>query len=246
MHGRSMVSKQVQDFRESYMAGDLPTLQLLLMQGGGGGLDLRHMEEALEAACENGHLHVAKWFYGRRNYGYDGSPFYLACLSRQRKVATWLYGFGTEDVNNLAWYTEEYGVSLFESRVDFMWLFGLGLDISGTAQRIIFRDMCGYGFLPLAQWLHALGGIDIQSNTIRFGLPHLRVVKWMCSRAGVDIHWNAECQYAVAVHGAIPVPRWLISRNPDWAWPAHCLEPLQTWSDTRDAWIKAVLLSTRQ
>jgi hypothetical protein len=39
----------------------------------------------------------------------------------------------------------------------------------------------------------------------------------------------------------VDVAKWLIAMEPEWAWPAEGMRALQTWSQPRDAWMRAVL-----
>ena len=37
---------------------------------------------------------------------------------------------------------------------------------------------------------------------------------------------------------------WLLALDPECAWPGDCVQMLQTWSEGRDAWVKAVVKRT--
>ena len=70
----------------------------------------------------------------------------------------------------------------------------------------------------------------------------MTVAKWLVRLGDVDVHvldddaFRSACLYNHAAVG-----RWLISLDPEYAWPPEAVAKLCCWSDARDAWLKGVL-----
>ena len=74
------------------------------------------------------------------------------------------------------------------------------------------------------------------------GHGHLDVAKWLVGLGGVDIHAVGECAFRWACNNDyLECARVLVGLDPEYAWPRVEMEMLQSWGDSRDAWLKAVL-----
>jgi len=128
---------------------------------------------------------------------------------------------------------------------------GLVTDVRFGRNRA-FRTACGCGHLDVAKWLLRQGGVNVhckQDAAFRGACRrgHVRVAQWLVSLGGVDIHARHSVAFKPVYssrHGAraVAVCRFLGTLNPTWSrWPTAVLQGMRTWSEPRDAWMRAVV-----
>lgn len=127
------------------------------------------------------------------------------------------------------------------------WIHGLGgVDIHADRDAAFFWA-CGFGKLTVAQWLHGLGGVDIHAEDDEAfreacECKHLDVAQWLHGLGGVDIHADNDLVFRRAHDdGDLKTCWWMIrlDAEADWPWPGRL--SFQTWSQSRDAWLRAVI-----
>jgi len=122
-------------------------------------------------------------------------------------------------------------------------------------------NACVRGQGDVVRWVVTRMGADILANhaaAFRF-VAHcgdLDLVKWVCSVGRVDIwggFWVIEADMTMTLDtygyhailnaghsGHLHIARWIAGLQPDYPWPDECMQLIKTWSDTRDAWMRAV------
>ena len=172
-------------------------------------------------------------------------------------VAQWLLALGGVDIHML--HDDAFLETCCNGHLETaQWLFSLGgVDIHALGDDA-FQWTCKGGHLETAQWLLSLGGVDIHTehdNAFRracYG-GHLETARWLVGLGGVDIHVKEDYAFILVTRYSFEcgdedftkLGRWLIDQDPHYEWPEYFVSMLQTWSSARDAWIKAVVWSTR-
>lgn len=130
------------------------------------------------------------------------------------------------------------------------WMQDVHMDIQYIEDGL--RVACEHGHLAVAQLLGGVSGVDVHADDEEAFKGacfngHLHVAKWLVALGGVDIHAEEDHAFSFAcIRQHAETARWLISLQPHWPWPdfADVRRTLQTWSVSRDAWMRAVVAWT--
>jgi hypothetical protein len=201
----------------------------------------RSWRECLLEAFNDGDLPKVQWLYKRvRKHFCDDKDdqmfrFVQACTKGHLHLAQWVL----RDAVSLGLW-DDHDVH----------------DATATA----LSHACGDGRLHVVQWLKSLlpdeGGSEYLYAAACEG--HLRVVQWLCAvndpsdddpddPGQEDVFHDDLCVESAflgaCMRGHYTVARWFIQRYPEWgeAWDEAVIRRLQTWSASRDAWMRAVV-----
>lgn len=187
----------------------------------------------LRVACRSGRLPLVQWLVesgGAAAAPPDMAPFLMACVGGHLEVAKWLH----ERAGGLC-----------------------PLDLHRA-----FVQLCAEGtpcVHPVARWLlDQMGSVDAAAATaaMREGVMEAadgqcwHMVHWVLlqqhrqQQGGVDVHVAGDYLLRAAVDARrLDVVRWLLAQDPEEGrWPAgNWVRMLQTWTQSRDAWIRSVL-----
>lgn len=156
-HERDYLAMIVQDkLLEKHIAcGNLEGVKLILQTG-----FYHEMQRHFNAACNRGNLEIAKYIYGKAEYGgvdhneEEDYLFWNACRNGYLPMAQWIYSLG-----------------------------GVNIHVDDDC---VFRDSCNNGHLHVAQWLYTLGEIDIYAKKDFAFIQackgnHINVINWLVS-----------------------------------------------------------------
>lgn len=209
-------------------------------------------EEPFLAACNGGHLHVAKWLWeqGRVDlHAQSEDAFRSACANGHIDVAKWLWDLGQTTASPIDVHAEDaqaLASACAHGDLDFVqWLWDKAPTMDHLRRRrdSIFYVACRDGKLEVAKWVWNASGrtIDIRAgsacafrNACVNG--HLEVVKWLAKTWGLCFcTWDRTEN-----HNNQQVVQWLLHQH---ATSPHSLQMQlgRRWSASRGAWIHAVV-----
>lgn len=164
------------------------------------------VENVLMAACQNGHLELAKYIYNEqmKRYGkfMPGRSFDRVCEKGYLDVAKWLVSVGV-DYHQGGDFALERACKYGQLGIT-RWLVSIGLKIS---------DVCiayAYNHLELLKWMDA-NGIDVLSKDYYCAVcknKNLPVLQWLVSM-GMDIHMFRDLAFhAACLNGYLEQAKW--------------------------------------